>query len=310
MKKHSLFRQYIWLLNTIHRAGRISLDEINRYWVANPISRGVEISRRTFIRHRNDIEDMFGILIECDKKDGFRYYISNPEDLESSKMQNWMLNSLATSSLLMECNALKDQILLEDIPSGQLFLDIILQALSNKQMLRMTYQRFGVDEPVSNEIEPYCLKLYHQRWYVVVHIPTSKHTTPITYALDRIKSLEIITGSHYEMPENFSASGFFKNFFGVFVNENYKPERVVIRAFGNQADYLRTLPLHSSQIELESTGNESESYADFEYFLAETDELVFELISKNSQIEVLEPASLRLKMRNEINKMFELYREI
>lgn len=309
MKTHLLFRQYTWLLDTIYRAGKISLEDINQLWLRTEMSEGMEIPRRTFIRHRNAIEEMFGIYIDCDRSDGFRYFIGNPEDLQTANLQRWMINSLSSSSLLAECKDIKDQILLEDIPSCQYFLDPILQGIRNRQLLRMTYERFGTGEPYTIDIEPYCVKLYHQRWYVLARKINSKHSNLTLYALDRIKLLEGIADSHYDLPKDFDAAAFFKNYFGVYVNEENQPERMVIRAYGNQPDYFRTLPLHSSQKELPSGTSGQESYTDFEYHLAITYDLISELLSKNSWVEVLEPKSLREKMQKEMERVLGRYRK-
>ncbi len=40
-----LFKEYIWLVNTIHDAGGITLKEINEKWTATEMSGGVELSR-------------------------------------------------------------------------------------------------------------------------------------------------------------------------------------------------------------------------------------------------------------------------
>ena len=100
MKSYALFQQYIWLVNTIHKAERITLDEINQRWLETEMSEGVSIPRSTFNRHRDAILDMFGIIIECDKKDGFRYYIDNVDVLEEDTIQNWMLSTLSVNSIL------------------------------------------------------------------------------------------------------------------------------------------------------------------------------------------------------------------
>ena len=77
MKSYALFQQYIWLVNTIHKYRKLTLDEINQHWLDTDMSEGLPIARSTFNRHRDAILDMFGVIIECDKKDGFRYYIYN-----------------------------------------------------------------------------------------------------------------------------------------------------------------------------------------------------------------------------------------
>ena len=118
MKTYTLFQQYIWLVKTIHRAGRITLDEINKRWLDTEMSEGMPIARSTFNRHRDAILDMFGLIIECDRKDGFRYYIENEEVLDEETIQNWMLSTLSVGSMLSESRSVHDRILLETIPSG------------------------------------------------------------------------------------------------------------------------------------------------------------------------------------------------
>lgn len=308
MKTHLLFRQYTWLLDTIYRAGKISLDDINRRWLATEMSEGLTMPRSTFNHHRNAIEEMFGIYIECDRRDGYRYYIGNPEDLQSANIQHWLVNSLSASTLLAESRDLKDQILLEDIPSGQQFLETILVAIRHKQMLRINYQRFGMPDSVK-DVEPYCVKLHHQRWYVLVHQPSSQYTGLTVYALDRILQLEILQDSHYSIPADFDAKLFFENYFGVYVDPSIPTQRVVLRAYGKQPDYFRTLPLHPTQKELATVTDVPEPYTDFEYRIALTYDFISELLSKNSWVEVMEPASLRERIVGEIEGMRRRYEE-
>lgn len=308
MKTHLLFRQYTWLLDTIYRAGKISLEDINQRWLRTEMSGGIEMPRSTFNHHRNSIEEMFGIFIECDRRDGYRYYIGNPEDLQSANIQNWLVNSLSASTLLAESRDLKDQILLENIPSGQQFLEPILIAIRDKQMLRISYQRFGMSNTMK-DVEPYCVKLYHQRWYVLVRQSNSQHTGLTIYALDRILNLEILQDSHYSIPADFDAKLFFENYFGVYIDSSLTPERVVLRAYGKQPGYFRTLPLHPSQKEISSVVDVPEPYSDFEYHITITFDFISELLAKNSWIEVIEPTSLRTQIIAKIEEMKKRYKE-
>lgn len=102
MKIPALFKEYIWLIETINRAGRITFAEINDKWKRKEESGGMEFSRTTFNRHRDAILDMFGIIIECDRKDGYRYYIENKDVLNEDSVQNWMFSTLSVSNMLNE----------------------------------------------------------------------------------------------------------------------------------------------------------------------------------------------------------------
>lgn len=115
MKIPALFKEYIWLVNAIRRARRISLTELNDKWVETDMSGGVEMARTTFNRHKDAIQDIFGIYIECDRKDGYRYYIGNPEVLEDDTVENWMLSTLSLSNVISESLSLKDRIIAERV---------------------------------------------------------------------------------------------------------------------------------------------------------------------------------------------------
>ena len=77
MTTPTLFKEYIWLVNTIYQAKSITLNDINKKWLKTDMSGGVEMARSTFNRHKAAIEDIFGIYIECDRKNDYKYYIGN-----------------------------------------------------------------------------------------------------------------------------------------------------------------------------------------------------------------------------------------
>ena len=63
-----LFDKYIWLVDTIHRAGRITLKEINEKWAMSPLYDGADIPRRTFNNWKDAIQQAFDINIEFNKE--------------------------------------------------------------------------------------------------------------------------------------------------------------------------------------------------------------------------------------------------
>ena len=68
MRIPALFRKYIWLVNTIHRAGRITLAEINDKWMSADISEGQPLARATFNRHKAAIEEIETDFEELENK--------------------------------------------------------------------------------------------------------------------------------------------------------------------------------------------------------------------------------------------------
>ena len=300
MKASKIFRQYIWITDTIYHSGGITLQELNNRWVKTELSEGLPMTRLTFNRHRIAIEEIFDINIECKKKGGYLYYIENEEILKTNSLKYWMIDSLSVSNMLMESSALKDRILLENIPSGREFLQLIINAMKQGRKLMMEYRRFGKEEVRSVVIEPYAVKVFKQRWYLLAN--EDKWEVPAVYALDRISSLKDLSET-FVYPKEFDAEAFFKDCYGVVCGTNHKTQRIVLRAYSPYVNYLRTLPLHASQKELKSTTE----YADFEYYLRPTFDFRQELLSQGDEVEVLEPKEFREEIKDALRRMLKRY---
>lgn len=300
MKQHDeqhRLRTCLWIVNTFQRRGRLTLRELNELWTETELSGGEEIIARTFFNYRSAIQDLFSIVIECDKSTN-TYSIAYRDDDSTTE---WLLSSFSVSQLLQQNKDISNRILLEEIPSGQHHLSTIIEAMHSNNVIEITYQRFVEDEPHSVCVEPYCTKLFHQRWYVVANNIEKKHLQ--TYALDRISDIKILANT-YSIDPNFDAKAFFLNSFGIFASENEQPQRILIKVDATQSKYLRTLPLHHSQKETIT----NDKFSVFQYYLVPTKDFVFELLSHGAFFEVLEPASLRETMKENALKMAELYK--
>jgi len=73
-------KQCAWLVNTVSLAGRITFEEIAAAWIETEMSEGVELSRTKFNRIRDEVQFIFGVIIECERKGGYHYYIYNHEE--------------------------------------------------------------------------------------------------------------------------------------------------------------------------------------------------------------------------------------
>ena len=252
MKKPNLFKEYIWLLNTIRRAGKISFDELNEKWLETDMSEGMPLTKATFGRHRIAIEDIFGIIIECQRQGGYLYYLSNPKALQNDSVQNWMLSTLSVSNVISESAGLKDRILLEPVADDNGYLEMVIDAMKKGVRIAIIYNRYGGYDPRNLNFEPYALKMWHQRWYVLGHFhrAATEDREAASYfgifSFDRIKSMEL-TDIKFTMDPDFSAQEFFSECFGVVQGDEYPSERVVLRAYDMLRYYIRDLPLHHSQ---------------------------------------------------------------
>lgn len=301
MKASEIFKQYIWLTDTIYRSGGISLQELNKRWVKTEMSDGIPMSRATFNRHKVAIEEIFDLCIDCQRKGGYYYYIENSEVLKNNHLKHWMLDSLSVSNMLMESNSLKDRILLEEIPSGREHLQTLINAMKQGHKVQMTYCKFGQQKGYTILVEPYALKVFKQRWYLVAN--NYKANVPVVYALDRMVVLEETEETFY-YPINFDAEIFFKDCYGVLCGSDVKAQKIVLRAYPPLVNYLETLPLHASQKIVKRT----EKYTDFEYFIRPTFDFRQELLSQGDELEVLKPASFRQEMKEMLERMSKLYK--
>ena len=300
------YYRYIWLLDTLLNSSPLTIDEINMLWEDCPLSNG-PIPLRTFHEQRKGIKEMFGVEIVCDRSHGNVYYVKNPEVLEKQKVAKWLLHKYSIPQEFATFNSMKDRVLLEEIPLGTKFLNPIIEAMQKNVELQIDYQRYESEQEEYNlqefHVQPYALKVFNRRWYLLGYIK-EKHDLR-TIALDRILDLKILSTS-FELPEDFDARKYFANVVGIFVNNDLPVTKVMIRAYGTQAEYLRSTPLHKSQAEGRSKYRE---FAEFTYRLCITPEMVSQLLAMGDKVEVLEPEELREEMKEEVIKCLTNYKE-
>ncbi len=294
-------QKYTWLIETIRRAGKISHRDLSDKWErAIEYSNGDPLPRATFNRWRKAIYNLFSIEIDCQTVGSYLYYIANPEDIDEDKLKKWMLDSFAVGNLIGENLSLKDRIIVDEIPSGREHLTTILEAMKESRVANITYRPFKRSHGYTFSIEPYCVKLFENRWYVLAH--NNRDEIKI-YGLDRVDDAKI-TDDRYKFPKNFDADNYFSTAYGIVIGYDVKPQRIVVRANEDHKHYLKSLPLHHSQRLLEDYGE----YADFELYLSPTYDFVMKLLQVGAMIEVISPASLRKTMKGWISDMYELYK--
>ena len=292
MRVPALFKEYIWLVNTIRKASDegITFAEINEKWLETELSEGVELARSTFNRHKDAIEDIFGLIIDCNRLNGYRYFISNEEVLGEDSIQNWMLNTLTVNNIIGEALTLQDRILLQPAPVEGDYLKMVIEAMKKNVKLAVDYRKYGDDEPRHLTFEPYCIKLFKQRWYILGHF----HRNAIAdrpevgyfgvFSFDRILKMSL-TDDKFQMDPSFNAQAYFEECFGVLANDDTVAQRIVIRVFGDERFYVRDLPIHKSQRVI----GQGEDYTDFELFMRPTIDLSTHFVSRSFLIKVLEP---------------------
>ena len=301
----SLITKYVWIIETIHKAGKISFKELNRRWLNDDISRGIEIPKRTFDNWRYVIWDMFGISIVNENRGEYRYYIENEEDISKNGLRSWLYNTFYVSNALANSQSIKDRILLEYVPSGQQYLQPIIEAMKENRVLNITYHSYWKDEENNFDVQPYCVKLFRQRWYLVARSTYSYYYEkgPRIHALDRIQSLHV-KDETFVMPKGWSAQDFFEGCFGIIVDQNVDIQPITLKVSAGQVNYIRDLKMHESQEETER----NEEYSIFTYRLRPSYDFIQELLWNGGDVEVIEPEWLRKEIAGKVKRIWNKYK--
>ena len=286
----------LWIADVIrsHPKG-ITLERISNLWIHDPISEGRPLVRRTFISYKKLIFDLFHLDIQCDPKT-YEYTIN--QDSNHAEVSDWIMQSASTNSIIQGAGDILDRIILEKVPSAGDNLRSMLDAIRAKRPVEFNYQAYTRTIPKKVSFEPYFVKIFKQRWYVVGRNMDDGKVK--TYALDRMADPELTDG-HVRMPESLNPSKYFDDAFGIIVTHT-KPQHIEIKCDSTQAKYLRALPLHSSQQEMLGDG-----FSVFTYRMLLTADLLNELLSYGSRIEVLSPTELRTAIAAELRKALDAY---
>ena len=154
--------------------------------------------------------------------------------------------------------------------------------------------------PGEYALQPYCLKIFKQIWYVLGFC--KERGALRIFSLDRILELELLD-SRFEYPASFNPRDYFFGYFGVITRDDIKEETIEIKSFWMYTHYMRALPLHPTQEEIETQSD----YSVFRYRLKPTLDFKLEILSRGSQIEVISPESFRREIAEEIERMREMY---
>jgi predicted DNA-binding transcriptional regulator YafY len=182
---------------------------------------------------------------------------------------------------------------------GTQYLEPLISAIENKQVIRLYYLPFYEDKPYFNEVHPYLLKEHGFRWYLVGLNEFKGQVR--TYALDRIRDLKVSQGISYAPPA-FDAEAYFKHSIGIIAPEG-TPALIKLAVQKTQAQYLITQPWHDSQ----NIEEENDEEVIFSFRVHPTYEFKSLVLSLGKDGRIIEPPSLKEELRAELTTMLEKY---
>jgi predicted DNA-binding transcriptional regulator YafY len=252
---------------------------------------------RTLSRDLDDIRIILNINIKYDFSKKV-YYINNDGQPE---VNNRMLEAFDTFQALNLSDSFSNYIHFEKRkPQGTENLHGLLHSIKNRYLIKFDYQKFWDSEATHRKAEPYALKEFKNRWYILAK--DLKDNKIKTFALDRLIKLET-TAKKFNYPSNYNVEEHYKYCFGIISPNGQKPEEVILSFKPFQGKYLKTLPLHQTQEVI--LDNEEELQLRLK--LCVTHDFLMELLSFGDQVKVLQPQELVNELKKTYLNTLEQY---
>jgi len=305
MSKRGYISRYLLILKKLKVKPYSTYEELQSY-IDNQFdylqmqddTLNIGFSKRTLQRDIKEISNVFGIDIEYSKSNK-GYFISQSEN-ENMNFQR-MMEAFDMFNSLNLAQDLAPFIHMEKRkPQGTENLYGLLHAIKNRLQIKFTYQKFWEEESSQRLVEPYALKEFKNRWYIMAK--DSKDTNIKSFALDRLTDLRI-TEQKYQYPDNYSIEKNYRYCFGIVSSNDEEPQDIILSFDPLQGKYIKTLPLHDTQQVL--VDNEEELRIQLKLCL--THDLLMELLSFGDNMKVIEPTPLADQIKQVHEKAFRQY---
>ena len=297
-KKESISR-YSIIINTLRKRSSTFKEIQEKLALESELQDyDFNISKRTFQRDVKDINSIYSIAIEYDFS--LKTYFIDFEDQQDVKGR--VLEAFDIFNALNISDRLSNHIHFEQRkPQGTDHLFGLLHAIKNNLQLKFTYYKFWEDDLTERSVDPYALKEFKNRWYVVGNDP--KNGVIKSFALDRLSDL-VITNKKFYKPNAFQVNQYYKNSFGIISPNEDTPEDIVLSFTPFQGKYIKTLPLHHTQHII--TDTEEELRISLKLYI--THDFFMEILSLGDKVKVIHPEKLKKQLLSTVNEVQKLYK--
>lgn len=183
----------------------------------------------------------------------------------------------------------------------------IFLAIKNKNVLKVVFQGFNDDEKQEYIFHPQVLKQYNQRWFVFGYNETYDKLYWSIPLDDRLINYDIVKQVAFREDDT-DWTTFFNEMVGIrkqsITQETPILEKVVLRFDPRRLQYFKTKPIHPYWDEFSEKGKEDQVF--FEAII--NLELVQQLLSYGKDVEIIEPESLKVKMKVHSEEMLKYYK--
>ncbi len=178
-------------------------------------------------------------------------------------------------------------------------LDELYKAASGQHVLAVDYQPFNEERSQFN-FSPCYLREYNNRWFVFGR--KNEEEAIVTLALDRIINLKV-SDAPYQFSLSFVPSDYFNPIIGVTRPSGVKETEITLRVLNPRGQYVKTKPLHSSQVIIE----EKTKHIVIRIKVIPNNELFAQLLSFGADLQVIKPKSIENSMKDKVEAMFKIY---
>lgn len=292
-----VFQRYLHIIHILLKRPA-ELSEIKNYLDLQSEQDGqhYSLSNRTFLRDKEAILSIFKLEIVYDAHDK-KYRIEEGMDSVPAKL----VEAFNTFNALQFSHTIPNAIQLEQLTTkGIAHFRPLLQAITQQREVVLDYKKFDSDISEKRIVRPLLLKEFRKRWYLIA-IDQKKSEIRI-FGLDRMEGFEFST-KKFKAAQEVKILDFFKHSFGIVYLENVEIEKVELQFDSSTAPYIKTLPLHASQIILE----ENEEGLKVQLDLIISPDFVSELLYYGSKVKVLKPESLRDAVKSALKLALKHY---
>ncbi len=300
MSKRGFYQRYSLIIKRLQKSPA-SFEEINDYLEQQSEFQDFDLkfSIRQFQRDIKDIRELFGLEIQYSRLQK-AYFIDNANQ---STATDRMLEYFYMVNALNVTDDLSKHIHLEQRRAqGTEHFYGLLHCIKNHFIVRFPYHKYEDDIIVKREVEPYALKEFKGRWYLIAKDVHDDYTK--TFGLDRIQDLEITKKKFTTSPE-FNANNLFKDYFGIINSSDNELTEIVLSFDSFQGKYVKSFPLHESQKVI--LDNENETRIKLSLYV--TYDFLLELLSFGDRMKVLSPDSLQKEVCETYNNALKQYKK-
>lgn len=251
---------------------------------------------KTFLRDRAFIRESLNIDIKF-KRSTMTYKIVEEDANDSSAI----LDNLLLLNAYKQIDNHSEIMIFEKRKSrGLENLNGILSAIQNCKIITFNYTKHWENIPYRKVLEPYALKEFKNRWYLIANEVDDKDFFLKTFGLDRISEFQLKAKTFKK--QNVDIDQLFVNSFGIISTLNEIPETIVLSFDYEQGKFIKTLPIHHSQKVL--IDNDSEYR--IELTLVPTYDFYQELLTHTGRMRIISPEVVKAEYFKFINYAKEL----